>query len=117
MIDRYIAASRNAGFPLSWTVPIFQVFGGGDWRADDGDVYRCPNPSESQKIFSERWNKISPAPVFDFAYSWGQQRSDASLASSADLQAVFARHNRETGIPGAEIGKADRRKMDISSGS
>jgi hypothetical protein len=97
MIDRYIAASRNAGFSLSRTVPIFQVFGGGDWRADDGDVYRLPNPPELQKIL-ERWNKISPAPVFDFAYSWGQQRSDASLAGSADLQAVFARHNRETGI-------------------
>jgi hypothetical protein len=43
----------------------------------------------------ERWGRLAPAPAFDFAYSWGQQRSDDSLAASTDLQAVFARHNHE----------------------
>jgi hypothetical protein len=31
--------------------------------------------------------------VFDYAYSWGSQRSDVSLADSADLKAVFDQHN------------------------
>ena len=95
MIDRFIAASRDAGFPLSRIVPTIQAFGGGAWRADSGGAYRLPSPSELQLIV-ERWEKNVATPAFDFAYSWGQQRSDASLSASADLQTVFARHNRDS---------------------
>jgi hypothetical protein len=94
MIDRYIAASRDAGFPLSRIVPTFQSFGGGEWKADSGGAYRLPRASEMQSML-ERWERLVPAPAFDFAYSWGQQRSDQSLAASADLQSVFAGHNHE----------------------
>jgi hypothetical protein len=93
MIDRYIAASRDAGFPLSRIVPTFQSFGGGAWKADSGGSYRLPSSSELQSML-ERWGRLAPLPAFDFAYSWGQQRSDDSLAASAELQAVFARHNQ-----------------------
>jgi hypothetical protein len=98
MIDRYIAASRDAGFPLSRIVPTFQSFGGGEWRADSGGSYRLPTSSELRSML-ERWGRLAPEPAFDFAYSWGQQRSDDSLAASADLQAVFARHNHEARSP------------------
>jgi hypothetical protein len=52
----------------------------------------------------ERWNKLIPAPVFDYAYSWGSQRSDVSLADSADLKAMFGRHNH--GRAGVKLGEA-----------
>jgi hypothetical protein len=97
MIDRFIAASQDAGFPLSRIVPTFQAFGGGSWKADSGGGYRLPSPSELQSMI-ERWESLDPTPAFDFAYSWGQQRSDESLAASADLQAVFARRNRDARV-------------------
>jgi hypothetical protein len=93
MINRFLVASQAAGFPLSRTVPTFQAFGGGSWRADSGGAYRLPRPSELQSII-ERWDDLVPTPAFDFAYSWGQQHSDDSLAASADLRAIFARRNR-----------------------
>ena len=92
MIDRYIAASRDAGFPVSRIVPTFQSFGGGEWKTDSGGAYRLPSSAEMQSMLA-RWERLVPAPAFDFAYSWGQQRSDQSLAASADLQPVFARHD------------------------
>ena len=92
MIDRYIAASREAGFPVSRIVPTFQSFGGGEWKTDSGGAYRLPSPAEMQSMLA-RWERFVPAPAFDFAYSWGQQRSDQSLAASPELQGVFARRN------------------------
>jgi hypothetical protein len=99
MIDRYTAASRDAGFPSSRIVPTFQSFGGGKWTTDSGGPYRLPSSVEMQSMLA-RWERLVPAPAFDFAYSWGQQRSDQSLAGSPELQAVFARHNHIT--PAAE---------------
>jgi hypothetical protein len=92
MIDRFVGASRDAGVPLNRIVPTYQAFGGGDWSTDSGDAYRLPSAFELWSIL-KRWHRLIPAPAFDYAYSWGQQRSDACLAASADLQAVFARHN------------------------
>ena len=94
MIDRFLRSSRDAGIPLDRIVPTFQSFGGGEWRTDSGDAYRLPTPFEL-KVMLERWNKLAPAPVFDYAYSWGSQRSDVSLAASAGLKAVFVQHNQE----------------------
>lgn len=93
MIDRFVAASLEAGFPIARIVPTFQTFGGGEWRSDGGGGFRLPSASEMQSIL-ERWYKFSPAPVFDYAYSWGRQRADESLETSAELQAVFERRNR-----------------------
>lgn len=103
MIDRFVQASRNAGIPPSRIVPTFQTFGGGEWRTDSDDAYRLPTPSELQ-VMLERWDKLVPSPVFDYAYSWGSQRSDVSLADSADLKTVFAQRNRQG--PGAKLGEA-----------
>jgi hypothetical protein len=54
-------------------------------------------------VMLERWNKLIPAPVFDYAYSWGSQRSDVSLADSSDLKAVFGQRNH--GGPGVKLGE------------
>jgi hypothetical protein len=92
MIDRFVRAAREASVPIDSVVPTFQSFGGGEWRTDSGGGYRLPSPDEMQSMF-ERWKTLTPKPVFDYAYSWGMQRSDNSLVTSPDLQAAFARHN------------------------
>src|ERR1700722_1989914 len=76
MIDRFVRSSRAAD--------------------------RLPTPSEWQ-VMLERWNKLIPAPVFDYASSWGSQRSDVSLADSADLKAVFGQRNH--GRAGVKLGE------------
>jgi hypothetical protein len=102
MIDRFVRASRDAGIPPDRVVPTFQSFGGGEWRTDSGDAYRLPTPSELQ-VMLERWNKLVPSPVFDYAYSWGSQRSDLSLADATDLKSVFAQRNH--GTPRVKVGE------------
>ena len=94
MIDRFVDASEAAGIHADQIVPTFQTFGGGEWRADSGGAYRLPRPDEMH-LMLERWDTFIPVPAFDFAYSWGAQRSDVSLAGSPELQTVFARRNLE----------------------
>lgn len=92
MIDRYVAAAEAWGIPRSKIIPVYQAFGGGNWGDDRGGKYLLPSEKQIDQIFA-RWEKMVPAPVFDFAYSWGSQRSDQALENSPDLQAAFARHN------------------------
>ncbi len=96
MIDRYVAAAEAWGIPRSKIIPIYQAFGGGNWRDDGGGKYALPSKKQIEQIF-ERWEKMVPTPVFDMAYSWGSQRADEALENSPDLQAVFARHNNAFG--------------------
>jgi hypothetical protein len=92
MIDRYVAAAEAWGIPRSNMIPIYQTFGGGNWRDDGGGKYVLPSGNEAQEML-ERWGRLVPAPVFDFVYSWGSQNGDEALENSPDLQAAFARHN------------------------
>jgi len=92
MIDRYVAAAEAWRIPRSCMVPIYQTFGGGNWKDDGGGKYVLPSPKQMQEML-ERWERLVPAPVFDFVYSWGSQNGDEALENSPDLQAVFARHN------------------------
>jgi hypothetical protein len=96
MIDRYIAAAESGGVPRDNIVPVFQAFGGGNWRDDGGGKYVLPSVEELQQML-KRWGTFVPAPVFDYAYSWGSQNADEALERSTDLQAVFARHNSASG--------------------
>jgi hypothetical protein len=98
MIDRFVAAAARAGIPLARVVPIYQAFGGGGWRADSAGQFRLPSPTEMEVMF-ERWRQLTPAPVFDYVYSWGVQKGDDSLIGSAPLQEVFAAHNRSSSEP------------------
>ncbi len=93
MIGRFVAAARQAGIPDQAIVPIYQTFGGGTWRTDSGGRYRMPSPEELTRMFRV-WAELTPAPVFDFAYSWGAQHSDDALSGSPALQSVFDEHNR-----------------------
>jgi hypothetical protein len=51
-----------------------------------------PTATQEQQILSI-WGSVIPAPVFDFAYSWGVQSGDQALSTDPALQAVFAAHN------------------------
>lgn len=92
-IDRYVAAAESAGVPRDNMVPVYQTFGGGYWIDDGGGRYILPTANQLQQIMAH-WDALIPAPVFDFAYSWGSQKGDSALAGSLELQAVFLRRNR-----------------------
>lgn len=94
MIDRFVAAARTSGIPLSKLVPTYQTFGLGAWRTDSGGRYRMPSVEEL-KLMLDRWQRLLPSPAFDYTYSWGTQRSDIALQDSAKLQAVFRRRWRD----------------------
>ena len=92
MIDRYVAAAEAWGISRSDIVPVYQAFGGGDWNDDRGGKYALPTADQMNQMM-EGWETIIPAPVFDYAYSWGIQNRDDALENSPEIQAVFARHN------------------------
>lgn len=93
MIDRYVAAAAAAGIPRDKMVPVYQAFGGGRWSDDGGGRYALPTVAQERQILT-RWKTLIPTAVFDYAYSWGSQRGDATLQTALGLQTVFAGHNR-----------------------
>jgi RecA/RadA recombinase len=92
MIDRFVAAALQWRIPKNQIVPIYQTFGGGDWQNDEAGRYVMPSPRQAAEML-QRWSDLVPAPAFDFAYSWGAQRHDRSLATDPGLRKVFGRHN------------------------
>jgi hypothetical protein len=92
MIERFVHAAVDSGIPISKLVPIYQAFGLGNWHTDTGGAYRMPNSDELKEII-RRWSQLLPSPPFDFAYSWGRQQGDVSLASSPESQDIFLEHN------------------------
>ena len=74
-------------------MPIYQTFGGGLWRDDEGSSYIMPNPAEEIEIINQ-WRALIPHPVLDMAYSWGMQRNDTSLHDVPSLKAVFSIYNK-----------------------
>jgi hypothetical protein len=92
MIDRFVKAALAAGIERRRIVPVFQAFGEGEWRDDEGGSYTLPSPDQAAAML-RRWSMLVPTPVFDFTYSWGRQRNDRSLADDAALIEVFRRHN------------------------
>jgi hypothetical protein len=98
LIDRYVAAAENFGITRDRMVPVYQAFGGGSWRDDEGGQYTLPSVDQERQIIS-RWSKLVATPIFDFAYSWGSQRGDVALENSPELQAVLSVHN---GVPASK---------------
>jgi hypothetical protein len=96
MIDRYVTAAEAWGISRSLMVPVYQTFGGGGWIDDGGGKYVLPSVNQMRQML-DRWGTLVPSPVFDFAYSWGSQRSDQALEGAPDLQEVFALHNHPSG--------------------
>jgi hypothetical protein len=96
MIDRYVAAALRAGFDRNTLVPVYQAFGAGDWVDDGGGQYVLPSAGQARTMLC-RWDFLLPTPAFDFAYSWGSQHGDTSLATAPQaLRSVMAAHNRGT---------------------
>jgi hypothetical protein len=87
-----LAAAAEAGVSPDRIVPIYQAFGGGDWKTDTGGHYVLPDAGQVTAILS-RWRQLIPRPEMDMAYSWGSQRGDRALESSLELQAIFAKYN------------------------
>lgn len=99
MIDRYVAAAVSSGVPRTAIVPVFQAFGGGNWKDDSGGRYVLPSAQEEQEILAH-WRRLIPGPAFDVTYSWGSQNGDIALEQARDLQAVFYyRNKREDEAP------------------
>jgi hypothetical protein len=94
MIERYVAAAAARGIPRARMVPVYQAFGGGRWRDGDGGEYIMPTAAQLRAMLA-RWRALIPAPVFDFAYSWGMQRGDHALENEPELQAVFSAYNAD----------------------
>lgn len=97
MIDRFVEAAVAAGIPVDRIVPAFQTFGGGTWTDDEGGQYAVPTAHDETEILA-RWATLIEKPVFDYAYSWGSQRSDTALENSAVLRSILADHNLSVGI-------------------
>jgi hypothetical protein len=91
-------AALASGIPRSAVVPVFQAFGQ-QGRTDGGIVYyRLPSASELASMLAT-WNRLLPAPAFDYFYSYGVQcspsacRAPQAIANTPDLQPVVAAHN------------------------
>lgn len=91
-VDRFVAAADGVGIDRTAIVPIYQAFGDGRWHTDGGEPYAMPDPADAVALMA-RWDVFVPHPAFDYAYSWGSQRGDRSLAGDPGLRAVFGRHN------------------------
>lgn len=90
VIDAGVHAAEAAGWSLAQIVPVYQAFGGGGYGGADG--WTLPSAIQERQILAE-WANLTPAPAFDYAYSWGTQDGDEALANSPDLRQVFAAHN------------------------
>ncbi len=97
-ITKGVAAAESSGIPRQDIVPVYEAFGGGSWADDGGGHYQLPTGAQEQQIFST-WASVVPTPAFDYAYSWGSQNGDQSLATSTALQTVFAAHNSGATTP------------------
>ncbi|WP_264713440.1 Hint domain-containing protein [Limobrevibacterium gyesilva] len=87
IIPTAVNAAVAQGIPLSQIVPVYQAFGGGGYAS-----YIMPDAAQAQQILAT-WGTVVPHPAFDYVYSWGSQTGNASLASSPELQQVFAAAN------------------------
>jgi hypothetical protein len=88
MIGAAVRAAEAAGIHRRQLIPVYQAFGGGgysDWTV--------PTAAQERRILAT-WDRFTPAPAFDYAYSWGRQAGDHSLADRPALRAVLTAHNR-----------------------
>ena len=95
-IAMYVRAAEAQGWPQRSIVPVYQTFGGGGYHDDGNGHWVMPTAAQENQILA-RWAAIVPAPLFDYAYSWGPQNGDTALSQSAALQAVFAAKNAKSG--------------------
>jgi len=87
-IGMRVAVAEASGIRASQIVPVYQAFGGGRYRA-----WLLPTAKEEVKLLAT-WRSFVPRPVFDYAYSWGDQYGDRALQGTPALRKVFSVQNR-----------------------
>lgn len=92
-IAEYVRLTEAAGWPKSSIVPVYQVFGGGNYPDDNNGFWVLPTVDQERQILAA-WAAVLPHPQFDYAYSWGSQNGDSGLDQSQALQAVFTQKNK-----------------------
>ncbi len=93
LITRAVDHATRVGLPRRKLVPVFQVFGQSCARVPEKS-WRLPTVNELDQML-RLWDRLLPAPVFDFAYSWDEQPyySCPALATSPALHALIKAHN------------------------
>jgi hypothetical protein len=94
-ISRYVGAVEAHGWRPASIVPVYQTFGGGGYHDDGNGHWVMPSAAQEDQILAY-WATVVPAPLFDYAYSWGPQNGDTALSQSAALRAVFAAKNTKS---------------------
>jgi hypothetical protein len=100
VINAAVTEALSLGIPLAQIVPVYQAFGGEpEGAAPNGGYSSWYVPTQSETVaMLATWATVVPSPVFDYAYSWGQQASDYSLSMlgssnslgpSYNLQAIY----------------------------
>ncbi len=104
-IDRTVKAALDSGITLAQIIPVFQAFGGGTWSvwtAGKPGGYKFPTPTQMKEMF-DRWAKLVPNPVFDFAYIWEVKQGHTSLGSTTPealaLRDLYKAHNTAVAAP------------------
>ena len=89
-IPQRVNAAIKAGIPRGQIAPVYQSFG---QEGATNPYYRTPTAAELQKML-DTWKANLPAPVMDYAYSWGiQTSSPQALINHPELQRVARAHN------------------------
>ena len=94
-IAMYVRAAEAQGWPLRSIVPVYQTFGGGRYADDGNGHWVMPTAAQENQLLAA-WAAVVPAPLFDYAYSWGPQNGDTALSQSPALKAVFAAKNAKS---------------------
>ena len=90
MIPQRVNAAIRAGIPRGRIAPVYQAFG---QEGAANPYYRTPTAAELQTMLA-MWKANVPAPVLDYAYSWGTQTSSPqALINHPALQSVVKTHN------------------------
>lgn len=89
-IPERVNAAIKAGIPRGQIAPVYQSFG---QEGATNPYYRTPTAAELQTML-DTWKANLPAPVLDYAYSWGTQTSSPqALINHPELQSVVKAHN------------------------
>lgn len=87
VIGASVRAAAAAGIPSRQVVPVYQAFGGGGYAN-----HMLPTVAQERTILAT-WARLTPAPPFDYAYSWGRQKDDHALVDTPALREVLKAHN------------------------
>jgi hypothetical protein len=89
-IPQRVNAAIRAGIPRARIAPVYQAFG---QEGGANPYYRTPTAAELQTMLAT-WKASVPAPLLDYAYSWGtQSTAPQALSNHPALQSVVRTHN------------------------